>query len=199
MNTRVLFVLSSLSACGAAGASRPPPATTTAAPTPAPGAPCGEPERRQLDFWIGDWDVAVRSRKDPSSDVWGEARGTNTVRSIFGGCAVEESFHADGPGAPWAGRSFSTYVPAASTWRQTWVDDSGSYLAFKGGPEDGGFALYGEPRETAGKRTQMRMVFREITRDSFLWTWERGTDPATGWTPMMTIRYVRRAAPAPSK
>ena len=42
-------------------------------------------------------------------------------------------FTAEGPGQPWAGRSYSMWQPATGQWRQTWVDDSGSYLAFTGG------------------------------------------------------------------
>jgi hypothetical protein len=104
------------------------------------------------------------------------------------GCAIEESFHGEGPGAPWAGRSFSTWVPAAHQWRQTWVDDSGSYLAFRGGREGDTFVLLGEPMPDR----QMRMVFSKITADSIYWSWERGTEGGTEWAPVMTIAYTRR-------
>ncbi len=183
----------------------PPPPTTTgstaAAASSAAPAACTEAERRELDFWLGDWDLVVRTRKSASSETWDEARGVSAIRSVLGGCAVEENFHADGPGAPWAGRSFSTYAAAEKTWRQTWVDDSGSYLAFTGGRDAGGFALYGEPRparEAGGKPRRMRMVFREITRDSLDWSWEGGTEPATDWRSVMTIRYTRRPAAPPA-
>src|SRR5215470_3060682 len=115
----------------------------------APSASCGAPEHRQLDFWVGDWDLVVRARSAPGKDDWGEAKGTQHIEAILGGCAISETFAADGPQEPWAGRSYSSYQPAQKAWRQTWVDDGGGYLAFTGGVEGGTMALYGEPR--AGK------------------------------------------------
>jgi len=164
--------------------------------TPTPPA-CEEPGFRQLDFWLGDWDVVIRARAAPGSDQWAEAHGTNHVGAPLGRCVVQESFRADGPGAPWAGQSVSMYVPKEHAWRHSWVDDGGNFLAFRGGPEPGGlFALYGEPREVGGARVQMRMVFRNITHDAFVWSWERGTVGGASWTPMMEIRYTRQR-PAP--
>ncbi len=145
-----------------------------------------------MDFWIGEWDLSVEVPADPSAKSWNRARGVSVIRSVLGGCAIEENFHADGPDAPWAGRSFSMYVPARKGWRQTWVDDSGSYLAFDGGPTPAGFALVGEEKIVEGNRTRMRMVFGEITRDALVWRWERGTEPAATWAPAMVIRYTRR-------
>jgi len=140
---------------------------------------------------LGDWDLVVRARQAPDSEAWGEAHGHNHVVVTLGGCAVQERFEADGPSKPWAGISLSTYVPGRRKLRQTWVDDSGSYLAFEGGPEGDGVALYGEPREANGGVVQMRMVFRKITRDALTWSWERGTPGGEHWVPMMEIRYSR--------
>ncbi|HEX3344861.1 MAG TPA: DUF1579 family protein [Polyangiaceae bacterium] len=165
----------------------PPQAVAASVPAPPPAPPrCGEPERHQLDFWLGDWDLVVRAPQKDSAAPWSEARGISAIRLAVGGCSVEENFHAEGPGTPWAGRSFSTYRPATHTWRQTWVDDSGGYLPFHGGPEGSGFVLYGE------EANPMRMVFKDVTAGSLLWSWEKRTE--TGWTPVLTIAYTRRPA-----
>lgn len=79
---------------------------------------------------IGDWDVAIHARKSPTSEIWDDAKGRQHVETILGGCAISETFSAEGPGQPWAGRSYSTWQAPAGKWRQTWVDDQGSYLAF---------------------------------------------------------------------
>jgi hypothetical protein len=154
-----------------------------------------------MDFWLGDWDVAIRARTSPESNEWQEAGGTNHVTAPLGRCAVMEQFRADGPGQPWAGTSVSTYVPQLHAWRQTWVDDGGSYLAFHGGVEGESFVLYGEPRppvDAAHGPTQMRMVFHHATRDALEWSWQRGTPGGATWTPVMEIHYARqRPAPAP--
>ncbi len=175
-----------LTSCSAP-AMRPPPATTLAT-KPA----CASPEHRQLDFWIGDWDVRIRARQSPSSDEWGEAKGTQHVESILDGCAIAEHFAADGPKEPWAGKSYSVWQPQLGKWRQTWVDDGGSYLAFTGGIENGVMTLYGEPRTVKDLSVQMRMVFMDVTLDMLRWEWQRSTDGWQTFTVMMTIDYKRR-------
>src|SRR5512140_15685 len=110
-----LLVLATLAAC-ATPAVAPPAAPTNAAPPPA-GPPaagtiakaCSGPEFRQLDFWIGDWNVKIHARASKTSDQWADAVGTQHVRSILSGCAIEENFAAEGPQSPWAGRSFATF------------------------------------------------------------------------------------------
>src|SRR4051812_29704320 len=129
----VLLVASALAACAHAPGNAPIEATPAPAPA-ASGAPppaCTAPEYHQLDFWLGDWDVVVHARKSPDSDAWADAPGTQHVEKLLGGCAISESFTASGPGPAWAGRSYSSWQPAPlGKWRQTWVDDQGSYLAF---------------------------------------------------------------------
>ncbi len=173
------------------------PPTASEAPTPAPSPArtspaCASAEHHQLDFWIGDWDVTIHARQTPTSTTWGTARGHQQVTSILGGCAIAENFTALGPKQPWAGKSFSSWQAPLGKWRQTWVDDSGSYLAFTGGLEDGVMTLYGEPRTRNGTAFQMRMVFLDVTPRSLHWEWQRSED---GWKtakPMMKIDYVRR-------
>jgi hypothetical protein len=151
---------------------------------------CDAPENHQMDFWLGDWKVTVRSRASLEKDEWATAAGSNHVTSILNGCAIEEHFTAEnapGPGT-WSGRSHSTWVAAEKRWRQTWGDDSGSYLAFAGGREGEDFVLVGEPRPNG---RVMRMVFTNIARDGFAWRWEASTDGQKTWKAMMTIDYVR--------
>jgi hypothetical protein len=175
-------------ACSCSGST--PPVSAPSAPS-APVAACASPEHRAFDFWIGDWDVAIRARAKPDGP-WGEARGTQHVESILGGCAIGETFTAEGPGAPWAGRSYSSWQATPGVWRQTWVDDAGSYLAFTGGLVDGAMTLVGEPRTTDAGTIQMRMIFTDITPDSLHWEWQRTTDAWATSTVMMAIDYTRR-------
>jgi len=166
-----------------------------AAPRRSPA--CDTPDHRAFDFWIGDWDVHVRARQS-ATGPWGESVGKQHVEAVLDGCAISESFTADGPGTPWAGRSYSAWHAPAKKWRQTWVDDQGSYLAFTGGVENGSMTLYGEPRtskdpKTAGKTIQMRMVFSKVTPTSLHWEWQQTLDNWKTSTAMMEIEYTRRA------
>lgn len=154
---------------------------------------CSSPEHRQFDFWLGTWDLAVHVRTSATVDVWTHAKGTQRIEAILGGCAIQESFTADGPGEPWAGHSYSMWQPAAGKWRQTWVDDQGSYIALTGGVEQGVMTLYGEPRDKGGKPAQMRMQFLAVTPTSLRWEWQQSTDGWQSQTVMMRIDYVRAA------
>jgi hypothetical protein len=166
-------------------APRPPVAAEIA-------AACQAAEHRQLDFWIGAWDVTVRAAAAPGAP-WAEARGTQHIEAILGGCAIAEAFDALGPGVPWSGRSYSMWQPASGQWRQTWVDDQGSYIALTGGLEQGVMTLVGEPREVEGKPELKRMVFLDVTPTSMRWEWQRSVDGGP-WEARMIIDYRRRAA-----
>jgi len=183
-------------ALGCAPSPRAVPAPHAIASTAPPS--CDAPAFRDMDFWLGDWDATIRARAPSGTGEWREARGENHVRAALDRCVIEESFHADGPDQPWNGRSFSTYSARDGAWRQTWVDDSGSYLAFRGGKEGDAFVLYGEPHEANGQTRRMRMVFRVVGRDALFWAWEAkiGEGP---WSPAMEIRYVRQARPVDAR
>ncbi len=199
--------LVSISLAAALGAACTPPTTPATQPasaisapavTPAPVASaspspaCVAAEFRQFDFWIGTWDLVVKTRNDPQSP-WVEAPGVQRIEPILGGCAIAEHFTAEGPGVPWAGNSYSVWQPALGKWRQTWVDDQGGYLAFVGAVEDGAMTLYGEPVTRNGGVVEMRMTFLDVTADALRWEWQRKAADGT-WAPQMIIEY-RRAAP----
>jgi len=155
-------------------------------PTPPP-PPCGGPEWKQLDFWVGEWDLAWPARgQDP------EGTGSNRIEKVLGGCILEESFAANGAAAL-VGRSLSAYDPSAKRWRQTWVDNQGSYLDFEGGLDDGGRMVlvhHGTSRE--GRPQVSRMVFLNVARDSLDWRWEKSQDGGKTWQLQWPIHYVRK-------
>lgn len=198
MNRHAPGILVVIAACASPRAAAPAPSSPPSSSTSSPAAivaACASPEHRQLDFWIGDWDLVVRTRTSRDGP-WTEARGSQHVEAILGGCAIAETFVADGPPQPWAGRSYSAWQPALGRWRQTWVDDSGGYLAFTGGVEAGVMTLVGEPQPQAdGKVVLMRMVFLDVAVDRLRWEWQRQTVDG-GWQPQMVIEYRRRAGAA---
>jgi hypothetical protein len=172
-----------------AACAQPRPAAYVASLPPSSQV-CQTPEHRQLDFWLGDWNVVIHARNTPTGAM-SEANGRQHIEAVLGGCAIAETFAAGGPGPAWAGRSFSSWQPGAGKWRQTWVDDQGSYLAFTGGLERGAMTLYGEPRDTEGKTVQMRMIFLDVRPNSIRWEWQRSEDGWKSSTTMMRIDYTR--------
>jgi hypothetical protein len=79
-------------------------AAAVAAATPAAPErmPCAGAAYRQLDFWIGDWNVFQAS---DNTKV-----GTSRIESVMGGCGIAEHFEAsDAPGGAYSGTSYSGY------------------------------------------------------------------------------------------
>ncbi|HFB54419.1 MAG TPA: hypothetical protein ENJ46_00725, partial [Hellea balneolensis] len=99
-------------------------AAQTATPPPtSPPKPCSSAEYRQLDFWVGTWDLEWDAGNGK------KGHGTNTItHSPYGDCVITENF--DGaPSLQFKGMSVSMYHNRYQTWRQTWVDDQGGYYA----------------------------------------------------------------------
>jgi hypothetical protein len=76
----------------------------------APPQPCRATEvSRNLDFWVGDWDVYLGDT----------LAGRDTVNRILDGCAVTEQWKGSDPGDE--GMSLFAYDARKDLWTQTWV------------------------------------------------------------------------------
>ncbi|RMF57091.1 MAG: DUF1579 domain-containing protein [Calditrichaeota bacterium] len=150
--------------------------------------PCDLPEGKQLDFWLGHWELSW-----PAEQFGGTPgtlqHGTNTVTKILDNCIIYESFRF--PDGNFNGHSFSVYDARSHQWKQTWVDNKGSYLLFTGEFKDGKMILSTAPYTRNGKTFISRMVFRNITSDSFDWDWQRSSDNGKTWQDMWNIHYQR--------
>jgi hypothetical protein len=142
---------------------------------------CDSPESRQLDFWVGEWRLAY---KQGGKDV----TSTNRISKVLDGCAILEEF-SGAPGTKLDGRSYSTYDRATRRWKQTWVDNTASYLEFDGATVDGDMAFVRSFTKD-GKTTHQRMVFRDVKPDSLTWLWQSSADGNT-WSTQWEIAYKR--------
>lgn len=90
-------------------------ATSTIAHGQAPATqPCrATAVSRNLDFWVGDWDVYVGTT----------LAGRDTVERVVGGCGVVERWTDAGGGR---GMSLFAYDARKDLWTQTWVTDDSS-------------------------------------------------------------------------
>lgn len=139
---------------------------------------CSAPEARQFDFWIGQWALS-----------WEGGAGTNHVRSILGGCVIEENF--TDPGSQFYGRSVSTFSARTGQWQQTWVDNNATYLDFVGGMEGATMVLSRSFANAEGQTVMQRMVFYNIEHAQFDWNWERSLDGGQSWDLLWKIHYER--------
>ncbi len=150
----------------------------------APPFPCSDPEYRQMDFWVGFWDLTWTA---PDGTV---SSGKNSVTRLpFGDCVITERFDG-GDTIPLDGMSVSMFSKPQGVWRQTWVDNQGGYFALVGGPqEDGTFLLDMERLNDQGPYS--RMIFEEIKEDSFTWRWQGKREATDEWADQWVINYKR--------
>lgn len=141
---------------------------------------CAAPEFRQLDFWVGEWDL-----------TWQGGKGTNVITRELDDCVIHEHFTGDASVDGMRGESVSTYQPGPKLWRQTWVDNQSGYIPLTGGPRsDGTFLL--ETTRLNPQAARSRMIFENIKADSFTWRWQKSTDDGKTWSDNWVITYKRK-------
>ena len=123
--------------------------------------------------------------------TWGESgRGTNRITAVLDDCVIRENF--DGTTSmQLKGWSVSTYDRKTEKWKQTWVDNQGSYLDFVGQFENGEMEL-SRKAVINDKPALQRMVFRNIEKNSLDWNWERSFDEGKTWETTWQIHYARK-------
>jgi hypothetical protein len=165
--------------------------TQAAAAQQSPGAPppnpCADPRQKQLDFWVGEWDLTW-----PGQTASETGHGTNSVKRILDGCIVQENFSGL-DSMPLRGTSVSVFDARANRWKQTWVDNEGGYLDFTGDFKDGQMILQREAIGPGGKTFLQRMVWKNIAPKEFDWSWESSRDGGTTWQVQWPIHYKRHA------
>jgi len=148
--------------------------------------PCLHDARfRELDFWVGDWDV----RPTGTPPVGPPAR--NTVTSDDNGCVVTEHWKAPGGSE---GQSFNIFDRSIGKWRQTWVDNIGGQHDYQGGLNDGNMVYVGDTPAPGGRlgRIPTRLTFFHISADSVRQFSETSTDGGKTWSTAYDLMYVRR-------
>jgi hypothetical protein len=86
----------------------------------APQPSCAERgEFRQLDFWIGEWDVFNKDQKIAET----------SIQRVLKDCALEEMWKGS-RGSD--GKGLSTYNPRSKKWEYFWVSANGSTSHFSG-------------------------------------------------------------------
>ena len=146
--------------------------------------PCSSLQAKQFNFWQGNW--KAEWKKSSGETV----NGTNHVVSILGGCVIEENFNGN-PGTNLIGKSFSVYNSHKKLWQQTWVDNQGGYLDFTGKFKNGRMILSMAGKDKKGEKILLRMVYYNISDNSFDWNWEKSTDDGKTWKTNWKIHYTR--------
>jgi ketosteroid isomerase-like protein len=152
--------------------------------------PClHDPRYRQLDYWIGDWDVRAAGQTAAAPPA------RNTITLEDNGCVVTEHWTAPGGSE---GQSFNIYDASFGQWRQTWVDNVGGQHDYRGSLQDGNMVYRGElpgPRGTT-TRVTTRLTFFPINKDSVRQFAETSSDGGATWQTSYDLRYSRRRSDA---
>jgi len=153
-----------------------PPAT----PPPAP-ADCSDAEKRQLDFWIGHWQVSTTGKTD--------AIATSDIATLPGGCGISE--HYDSPAAPggeYQGWSYSGYNRNDGQWHQMYLDSHGNVTWYTGRLA-GKALVFTAPGRTGALQ---RMSYIPGADGSVRQLGEISTDAGATWQPGYDYTYRRK-------
>lgn len=134
------------------------------------------------DFWVGEWNL-----------TWSDANGTvsqgkNRIGKILDGKVIQENFEDE---TGFKGTSISVFNPAQKMWHQAWADNQGGYFDLDGEISGDKKIFKTKLREVNGKKIIQRMVFYDITPQSFTWDWEKTEDGGKTWTLQWRIHYVK--------
>lgn len=144
--------------------------------------PCAEPERRQFDFWAGDWDTFETN--DARTVV-----ARDRVEVILDGCVLREVYEgADGL----QGESYSIWDASRKLWSHTWVTNRGQLAVLEGRWENDRMVLVG-PEVTSGGKKHLRVVWR-LADGGVRETAEVSTDLGRTWAPLFDIVFRRRGS-----
>jgi hypothetical protein len=146
--------------------------------------PCTEPQQKQFDFWIGEWDLTWPGEHAVE-------HGSNSVKRELDGCVIEENF-SGGDAMHLRGKSVSSFDSRSGKWKQTWVDNEGGYLDFSGEFRESQMILERQGIRPDGGRVLQRMIFKNISTNAFDWSWEASGDGGKTWQVKWPIHYQRR-------
>ena len=109
--------------------------------------PCADAPHRVFDFWVGDWTVTTQN---------GPRVGDSSIKRILNDCVILESWTGAGGGT---GQSFNNYDARSKTWKQFWVDASGSRQEYEEGVyQDGALRFTGHNPGPEGEPVQQRSL-----------------------------------------
>lgn len=147
--------------------------------------PClSAPEAQQLNFWVGQWDVAPWNVPPGTPN---NVAGTNDVHPMLQNCVIYENWTGAGGGE---GKSFNFFEPSTKRWRQVWVADGSGTLDYAGSFRDGAMRFEGKTVTPNGYIMQ-KLTLTPFGKDTVRQTFEASSDSGKTWNVTFDARYVR--------
>ena len=150
-----------------------------------PANACAQPQRAQLDFWVGSWDVYPTGMT--------KLVAHSRIEKLYAGCAIRENWM---PLGGTGGGSLSAWNPKTGKWHQTWVDSSGATVQFEGGLIGDTMTIVGEWPNVIGpgKDGMVRMNYRRNSEGSVRQWGEVTQDGGKSWSPSFDFTYKPSAS-----
>ncbi len=140
---------------------------------------------RELDFFIGDWDVRIVDRNETTI-----ARARTSARFIMDGTAIQDDWTSLDPAGNvvFRGTSIRTYVPATKQWVVHWVMANTPGYTYIDAVWTKG-ELHGTGTGFDGRgEFQERYRYFDITAESYSFSLERTYDGGETWEPQPQLR-----------
>ena len=137
------------------------------------------PQYRQLDFWVGEWDVYAGKQKV----------GESSVQLILKDCVVFENWRGLQGGD---GKSFNKYNNVTKEWEQFWVSDSGTTNYFKGSLTDGSMRYALEMLGPNGAPFTRHLTFSKLPEGKVRQFSQASVDNGKSWTTEYDFVYAKR-------
>jgi len=145
-------------------------------------SPCSAlPEFRQLDFWIGEWEV---------KNSEGKVVGKSSIQRVVGDCVIFENYTS--MRGPYEGKSFNIYNRQQGKWQQFWVDNQGDVLEFVGTFSDNQMRYEGVSKDSLGNDLKHLMTLTQMNDKNVLQVWDQSTDGGKTWKMVFKGLYVPR-------
>ena len=144
--------------------------------------PCAhQPEYRQFDFWLGEWDVVTTQGHNPA--------GSSSIQLIIDQCVLLENWTGGGGGT---GKSFNHYDTTTRKWIQDWVDSQSNSMHFEGGLENGVMSYFADAVDSHGEHRRRHLQFFNLDADHVRQFSQQSTDGGKTWTTEYDLTYIRK-------
>jgi hypothetical protein len=155
--------------------------STTPALAAANSGPCAaDPQSRQLDYWLGNWNVGAAGAS---------SQATSKVYLALDQCLVVESW--DG-GRGHSGENTFGYSPDDKTWYGMFADNEGRVHIFTHGQVASGVAEFqGTSQDPKGETVLNKVKVVRIDGNRVDQTWEKSTDNGATWVRVFRGEYTR--------
>lgn len=149
--------------------------------------PCSDPEYRQFDFWMGEWEAFGKN---------GQKAGDSKISLLLDSCTILEEWTSTSvvKGLRYAGKSYNMYNAAKKRWQQYWVDNTGSITEYFNGHYENNKMIVETDNIKISDTAWLiqKMTFYNLGPDKVRQHGENSSDGGKTWTTSFDLEYRRK-------